>query len=210
MIELYHCQDARSFRCLWALEELAVPYTLHVMAFPPRATTPDYLSKNPTGTVPLLMDGEVRVAESAAALEYLATKYGAATLGVSPDDDDYGDWLTWTHYGEATLTAPLAIALRYGAFASEAKRLPDVVEDLCGLFLDRLGVVEARLAEQDFLSAGRFTTADISVAYALLLSRFLGIEQRLPPATGACWQRLQERPAYSAARKAQKAHAPAA
>ena len=33
MIELWHCPDTRSFRPLWALEELGLPYELHLLAF---------------------------------------------------------------------------------------------------------------------------------------------------------------------------------
>lgn len=34
MIELWHCPDARSFRPLWALEELGLAYELHLLPFP--------------------------------------------------------------------------------------------------------------------------------------------------------------------------------
>ena len=47
LIELWHCPDARSFRVLWALEELGLPYTLHLLPFPPRAKAPEYLEINP-------------------------------------------------------------------------------------------------------------------------------------------------------------------
>ena len=40
MIRLHHCADARSFRALWALEELGLPYELVLMPFPPRARVP--------------------------------------------------------------------------------------------------------------------------------------------------------------------------
>ena len=36
MITLYHCEGARSFRPLWTLEELGVPYELKMLPFPPR------------------------------------------------------------------------------------------------------------------------------------------------------------------------------
>jgi glutathione S-transferase len=36
MITLYHCSDARSFRPLWALEELGLAYELKMLPFPPR------------------------------------------------------------------------------------------------------------------------------------------------------------------------------
>lgn len=34
--KLWHCDNARSLRALWALEELEIPYDLEVMPFPPR------------------------------------------------------------------------------------------------------------------------------------------------------------------------------
>jgi glutathione S-transferase len=73
-LELYHAPDARSFRCLWLLEELKLPYRLHTMAFPPRYTTPGYLNENPLGTIPLLVDGTSRLTESVAILQYLAMR----------------------------------------------------------------------------------------------------------------------------------------
>ncbi|WP_235600892.1 MULTISPECIES: hypothetical protein [unclassified Sphingobium] len=50
MIQLYHCDGARSFRALWMLEELSAAYRLHMLPFPPRFRAPDYLEINPLGT----------------------------------------------------------------------------------------------------------------------------------------------------------------
>ena len=70
MLHLHHCVSARSFRPLWMLEELQLPYTLHMLPFPPRALARSFLELNPLGTVPLLVQGkapnEVRMTESAA------------------------------------------------------------------------------------------------------------------------------------------------
>ena len=66
MITLYHCVDARSFRALWALEEVGVPYELRMLPFPPRYLQREYLKVNPLGTIPLMIDGETRMTESAA------------------------------------------------------------------------------------------------------------------------------------------------
>jgi Glutathione S-transferase, N-terminal domain len=65
MLTLYHCISARSFRVLWMLEELRLPYELHMLAFPPRAHDKSFLELNPRGTVPLFIDGETRMTESA-------------------------------------------------------------------------------------------------------------------------------------------------
>ena len=57
MIVLYHCANARSFRALWMLEELGLPYELRMLPFPPRVLQKTYLDINPLGTIPLLLDG---------------------------------------------------------------------------------------------------------------------------------------------------------
>src|SRR5690242_21818890 len=91
MIRLYHCAAARSFRALWALEDLGLPYELILMPFPPRALYPDYRSLNPLGTVPVLFDGEHRMTESAAICHYLGAKYGPSELVVRPEEEAFAD-----------------------------------------------------------------------------------------------------------------------
>ena len=209
MIRLYHCADARSFRPLWALEELGLPYRLHVMPFPPRATTPEFLEVNPLGTIPAMRDGETFMTESAAIVQYLVTRYGPSDLAVPVDDPAYGAWLNWLHFGEATLTFPQALVLRYTRFEPEARRQPQVAEDYAKWFLGRLRTLEPRLAAQEHLCAGRFTAADISVGYALRLATDLGLDARFTPAVAAYWQRLQQRGAYQAALHAELAAAEA-
>jgi hypothetical protein len=45
MITLYHCHAARSFRPLWMLEEMGLPYDLKMLPFPPRVFAKEYLSQ---------------------------------------------------------------------------------------------------------------------------------------------------------------------
>jgi glutathione S-transferase len=161
-------------------EEIGAAYKLNLVAFPPRLTAPDYLKINSLGTVPLLLDGETRLTESGAILQYLAVKYGPPVLRVEPDDADYGAWLNWLHVGEATLTAPQTVALRYGLFEPEARRLPGVVEDYVQVFLDKLIGLEAVLKTSDYVCAERFTAADICVGYALMLAPYIGAHERMP------------------------------
>nr|QQZ50413.1 hypothetical protein JKL49_01795 [Phenylobacterium glaciei] len=52
------------------------------------------------------MDGATRMTESAAIIQYLATRDGPSALSVEPGDPAYGDWLNGLHFGEATLTFP--------------------------------------------------------------------------------------------------------
>jgi glutathione S-transferase len=203
VITLYHCTAARSFRPLWALEELGLPYDLKMLPFPPRALAKDYLALNPLGTIPLLIDGDTRMTESAAVLQYLVTRYGPTPLAVGIDEPSYGAWLNWLHFGEATLTFPQTLVLRYGKLEPEARRSPQVATDYAKWFFGRLRAVEAAVAGSETLCADRFTVADISVGYALLLAERIGLAKDFGPAVAAYWERLQERDGFRRAVKAE-------
>ena len=203
MITLWHCTDARSFRTLWALEELQLPYELKTLPFPPRVHAPGYLEINPLGTIPALRDGDTFMTESAATVQYLVTRYGPSDLAVAVDDPAYGAWLNWLHFGEATLTFPQTLVLRYSQLEPPEKRQPQVVEDYARWFLSRARQVERALQTEKHLCAGRFTAADISVGYALLLASVLKLDERLGPLTREYWRALQDRPAFVRATEAQ-------
>ena len=203
MIELWHCPDARSFRPLWALEELGLAYELHLLPFPPRVREPAYLEINPLGTIPAMKDGETFMTESAAIVQYLVTRYGPNALDVKVDDAAYGAWLNWLHFGEATLTFPQTLVLRYRRF--EPGKAEVVADDYAKWFLSRLRHVDRALAKgEEWLCAGRFTAADISVGYALLLANQLKLSDKFTPAVAAYWERLKARPGFQAAKRAQK------
>ena len=207
MITLYHCVAARSFRPLWALEELGLPYALKVLAFPPRATDRSFLAINPLGTVPAFFDGATRMTESAAICHYLGVKYGPSALVVQADEADYGAFLNWLHFGEATLTFPQTLVLRYERFEPAERRQPQVALDYRRWFLGRLRTIEPVLEQQDYLCAGRFTMADISVGYALLLACHLGLEAEFAAPVRRYWERLQQRAGYQRACAAEVAAA---
>ncbi|MGR4863143.1 glutathione S-transferase family protein [Caulobacter sp. LARHSG274] len=203
MIVIYHCMSARSFRPLWMLEELGLAYELIMLPFPPRVLEPGYLELNPLGTIPLLIDGQTRMTESAAMCQYLCAVHGPTPLQVEPGEAAFGAYLNFLHFGEATLTFPQTLVVRYSRLEPEERRIPSVAEDYVRWFLSRLRTLEPLLAHQDYLCAGRFTAADVSVGYALFLAQQLGLEPRFKPAVLSYWRRLQERDAFARALTAQ-------
>ena len=209
MPTLYHCASARSFRVLWLLEEMRLDYDLVMLAFPPRVRQPEYLDINPLGTVPAFVDNDHLMTESVAICQYLLARHAPSPLDVAVDEADYPAFLNWLHFGEATLTVPQTLILRYGRFEPEARRQPQVVEDYTRWFLARLRAVEATLSRQHWLCAERFTLADIAVGYALMLAADIGLDAHFKPATRAYWQRLQQRPGYQAAIERQAGYASA-
>lgn len=204
MITLYHCDGARSFRPLWMLEEMGLSYELKMLPFPPRVRAKDYLSLNPLGTIPFLIDGEVRMTESSGICHYLGTRYGPTPLLVGLDEPDYGAFLNWMYFSDATLTFPQTLVLRYGELEPEDRRSPQVTADYTKWFLGRLRAVEAAAAGRSTLCAGRFTAADIVIGYALRLAETIGLSGDFGPNVAAYWAGLKERAGYKAAVAAER------
>ncbi len=198
MIKLYHCANARSFRALWTLEELGLDYELETMPFPPRFRQEGYLDLNPLGTVPTFIDGDVKMTESAAICHYLVTRYGPSDLAVTPDEPDYGAYLNFLVMGEATLTFPQTVYLRYTFLAPEERKLPQAAADYTQWFASRFKAAVTMMGK-DYACANRFTAADISLAYAVKLANAIGLAGAVPAAAQDYWQRLQSRPALQRA-----------
>lgn len=199
MIEVYHWGQARSRRVMWTLEELGVPYEVRPVRFPPRLRDPGYLEVNPLGTIPTFVDGDVRLTESLAICEYLARRYGGESLLVAPDEPDYPAYLQFLHYGESTLGHGIVPIVRYSTGRS-AETYAEVAGHFRETFCERLAPVRERLAAGlAFLAADRLTLADISTAYAVNMTRVLGMTERLAPELARYLDEIARRPAFQRA-----------
>ena len=200
MVTVYSAPNTRAIRVIWVLEEIGVKAEIKSMPYPPRKHAPDYFAVNPTGMVPLLVDGEVRLSESMAICDYLATKHGSP-LVVPPNDPERPQFLQWLWYGESTLMTPLSRLniVRQVERQFERKGGPEVDAIIAGArdhVAERLKMLEQRLEGRDFLVAGRLTLADISVSYPLHLVGMLGVDNLLGPRSVAYHERLRARPAH--------------
>ena len=194
-MKLYHCVGARSLRALWAIEERGIDCELVVMPFPPRKQVAGWMDANPLGTIPLLVDGDLRMTESVAITQFLVTK---TLLSVAPGEADYGAYLDFLHHADATLTFPQTVYMRFKLFE------PHRGLETAGLlyadwFVARLAKLAARLDDRDYLAAGRFTAADIAIAYALFLATRIGLGDRLPPRLAEWLGVMTARPAFQRA-----------
>jgi glutathione S-transferase len=206
-MKLWHCNNARSLRPLWALEEMGLDYDLEVMPFPPRFLHEGYLEVNMLGTVPYFVDGETRMTESTGICHYLVERYEQWEFGLKPDHPEYGNYLNWLYHSDATLTFPQTLYLRYTRLEPDEAKAP-VGEDYRKWYLARLRMLNARVAEHEFLVADRFTIADIACGYALFLGESLDIAKDYKPQTLEYLERLKARDGFRRAQEAQERHAP--
>lgn len=198
---LYHCPDARSLRCLWAVEEAGAEVDLRMLKFPPRAFEPDYRAVNPLMTIPGWVEDGRLMTESAAICERIAE---GTPLEVRRGEADYWDYRNWLHRSDATLTFPLAIMIRYTRVEPEERRLAQAVADYKAFFGGRAKSIEAALADgREWLVADRFTIADIVIGYAAFLATTLGADDVLGEATTAWLARCTGRNGFQSARRRQ-------
>ena len=196
-MHLYSCAGSRGLRCTWTICELGVEdaVALTILPFPPRAFAKQFFAVNPLGTVPALeVDGHV-MTESSAICQYLATRFSPEVLAVGADEVDYPAYLDFLHHADATLTFPQTVALRFSIF--EKDRGLQAAGDAYGeWFGKRLAKIDARLEDRDYLCAGRFTVADVAIAYALHLSKFSKLDHLLTPRLAEWLAAMTARPAF--------------
>jgi glutathione S-transferase len=198
-ITLYHCFSSRSVRALWTLEELGLKYTVVSLPFPPRVFRKQFKKElNPMGTVPFLVDSGTEMTESSAICHYLAQKYPNDELNllVSPDENDFPNFLDWMYRSDATLTFPQTLYLRYSVHEPDERKQLQVAKDYETWFLARARTLETFLEKRTYLCSNRFTIADIAVGYALLLAEDNEVNQVFTPNIKRYWNNLKMRPAF--------------
>ena len=86
MLTLHFAPNSRAGRIVWLLEELELPYEINKMAFHPKDLKSDaHRARHPLGRVPVLDDGDVRIFESGAIVEYVIARHKNG--GLRPPDD---------------------------------------------------------------------------------------------------------------------------
>ncbi|MDA7786711.1 glutathione S-transferase family protein [Gammaproteobacteria bacterium] len=193
-IKIYSCAGSRGMRPIWTAEEMGLDYEVEMMPFPPRFLHKDFMDINILGTVPYLIDGEVRMTESVAMSQFMVDRYGPSDLKVATNEDDYGDYLNWLSHSDATLTFPQTVFLRYTL--QEIGVADKAAEGYRRWFIARLKLLEQSLNNREYLCSNRFTIADICVSYALFLAKSLGIDEAFKPNISRWTSMLFERKAF--------------
>ena len=199
-MKLYHVSKSRSTRVLWLLEELGLEFDCETMPFGPEALqSPDYLAINAFGKVPAMVDGAVTMAESVAIVQYILDRYSDGALQPDHDAPDYGKFLQWLEFGEATLMGPVANIMLHAQFLPEDERDSRTLERNRKTLSAYLGVLDEELADHKYLVGNEFTAADIVVGYGIFA---LKLFRQMP--TGYkhledWFERLSARPAYQKA-----------
>ena len=208
MITVHHLNDSRSQRVLWLLEELGLAY--EVKRYQRDARTllapPELKAIHPLGKSPVLDDGEVRVAETGAIVEYLLEAHGGAALRPARGTPEGRRFTYWLHYAEGSAMTPLLLKL---IFSQIPKRVPLLARPVAGgiargmneRMIDpqlaaHTAYWEAELARSEWFAGDAFSAADIMMSFPVEAAGSRVGYGPDKPRLKAFLERIHARPAY--------------
>jgi glutathione S-transferase len=164
MLTLHHLNDSRSQRILWLLEELGTPYAMR--RYQRDATTrlapPELTAVHPLGKSPVIIDGDVGIAESGAIVDYIIRTYGKGEMMPEPGSADYEAYNEWLHYSEGSAMLPLMLNLYVGRLKEAGAPLhPRIDSEIA----NHLGYVDGALNGREFFVGTSLTGADIQMSF---------------------------------------------
>lgn len=165
MLTINHLYDSRSERLLYAASALHIPHQVKAYARDAEtgAAHAAFKTLHPLGTAPVIQHGNIVIAESGAALTYMAEMLAGGN-GLPAPGDTYYKCIELVHFVEGSLLANLmAYALRKGGADAEDLLLPIVVSRL----RKNLDFLESTLGDQHYICGDALTIADAMLAFSL-------------------------------------------
>tara|TARA_Y100001934_G_scaffold101871_1_gene125217 strand:- start:39444 stop:40076 length:633 start_codon:yes stop_codon:yes gene_type:complete len=166
MLKIYHSPGTRGFRVIWACEELGVPYEIEPVDFSvENRARSEWRAMNPTGKVPVMKDGEMKMFESCAMLQYVLDCYGDGKLQPLKSEQGYAHYLQWCWFAEATFARPLGEIVNHRReFNPE---LDDVVAEMKSRATLALKAIDVAVADRPYLLGDTMSAADLSICYTM-------------------------------------------
>ncbi len=200
MLTVHHLGKSQSERIVWLCEELGIAYALkhYVRDAVTMLSPPELRALHPIGAAPVLTEGSMVLAESAAIMEYILARHGGGRLAPAPQDPGFADYLYWFHFTNGTLQPAMGRMMILGRLKPAADN--PVLQAMQGRLDRALGLVEARLATTPWLAGPDFTAADIMMVFTLTTMRYFQPVDYAPyPAIRAWLQRVAAREGYQRA-----------
>src|SRR3954469_11275259 len=170
MLTLHHLNDSRSQRILWLLEELGMPFELkrYQRDAKTRLAPAELAVVHPLGKSPVITDDDVRIAESAAIVDYLIRRYGQGRMMPKPGAPNFEAYNEWLHYAEGSAMLPLMLLLYVGRLKEAGAPLhPRIDSEIA----NHLGYVEQALNGRNYFVGEELTGADIQMSFVAEMAR---------------------------------------
>jgi glutathione S-transferase len=198
MLTLHHLNDSRSQRILWLLEEVGAPYEIkHYQRNAQTRLAPPELKKiHPLGKSPIIIEGDVKIAESGAIVDYIIRRHGQgngkAAMMPAPGSADHEAYNEWLHYSEGSAMLPLMLHLYVSRLKEAGAPLhPRIDSELT----NHLGYIDGALKGRQFFVGQSLTGADIQMSFVGEMAKVFDKLGPYPNLAG--WlSRMHARPAF--------------
>jgi len=199
MLTLHFAPNSRAGRIVWLLEELELPYELNRMDFHPKDLKSDeHRERHPLGRVPVLDDGDIRIWESGAIVEYILERHKNGGLKPAVDSENYPGYLQWFHYCEGMVMPPVNTIVVQTVLLPPERRDETALAQAQKLLTRSLAPVDEALTGKDYL-IGDFSSADVMLGHACFMSNRLGcVTDEMTNLKGYV-ERVAARPAFQKA-----------
>ena len=192
MIKIYGIARSRAARCIWACEELGLPYELVPTTYTDDVKKPEFAALNPMQQVPVMVDGDFALPESLAINFYLARKAGRLIPG---DLQGEAQVLRWSFWG-ITEIEPRVNQIYFNAVLwPEAQRDPAVPPKMREALERPLRVLTEQLARSPYLAGNEFSLADLNVAALFMGPYGMGYDIGMTPGLKSWLDQIFARPA---------------
>ena len=170
MIDLYYWPTPNGWKISIALEEMDLPYQVHLVDIGKgEQFDPDFLKIAPNNRMPAIVDSEgpggapISIFESGAILQYLARKTGRFCGQGERDRVAVEQWLMWQMGGLGPMAGQAHHFLRYAPSMDPPNDLP-YAKDRYRKETGRLyGVLNRRLAENEYVAGDFYSIADMAI-----------------------------------------------
>lgn len=212
MITVHHLENSRSQRVLWLLEELGIDYAIEKYKRDPATSLapPELCNVHPLGKAPVVTDGDITLAESAAIVEYLVDTYGDGRLRPAAGSAAARSYTYWLHFAEGSLMPLMLVSLIIGRIATApmpffAKPIArGIAAKVRSGYLDpnvkrSLDFMESTLGASRWFCGDSLTAADIQMSFPIEAAAVrTDLQQNYPQLSGFL-ERIHNRPAYKRA-----------
>jgi glutathione S-transferase len=209
LIVVHHLNRSRSWRVLWLLQELGVPYQVKAYQRDPRTlrAPPALRQAHPLGKAPVIDDDGRTLAETGAIVEYLTERHGGGRLVPPPGSPERLRYTYWLHYAEGSAMPPLLLSLVF----SEMPKAPmpffirpivrgiaqQAHQTLIGPMLkEHLDFMEGELGKSTWFAGEEFSAADIVMSFPVEGFAARGGLDASRPRLWGWLERIRARPAY--------------
>ena len=199
-MKLYYIPTTRAVRPRWLLEEMGLSYEL-ISVTMTMTQQPEYRQLHPHGKVPVLVDGDITIFESAAICAYLADQHPEKRLAPPPGSSARSYYYQWLFYAPLTLEPPVEQYLFHVLPNLPEKLLSNKQQahvsptEIMQWFAKACEPLNQILRDNHYLVENRFSAADVVTGGVLLWALKLGMLKE-DTSVKAYLTNLMERPAF--------------